>query len=60
MSVGTCSRKCFNYSKTQKYWDSMRIGLKIDPHNPPTKTVFRRIVLNPVTPPSSTVTTLKE
>ena len=45
MVVETCSRKCYNYSQTQKYWHHQDMGLKIDPHNPPTKTVFRRIKL---------------
>ena len=58
--VATCSKKCFNYSRTQKYWDNIRIGLKIDPHNPPKKMVYRRIVLDFVTPPPGTVTSLKE
>lgn len=43
--VQTCSRKCYNYLNTKTYWDDMRLGLKIDPHNPPTKTIFRRIEL---------------
>ena len=45
MFVQTCSKICFNYKKSKKYWDNMSIVLKIDPHNPPTKTVFRRIAL---------------
>ena len=40
--VKTCSRKCYNYSQTQRYWTDMLIGLKIDPHNPPKKTVFKK------------------
>lgn len=45
--VTTCSIKCYNYSKTKKYWtDKLILGIKIDPHNPPKKTVYRRICLS--------------
>lgn len=45
-SMSTCSQKCFNYSKTKKYWKDKEIGLKIDPHNPPKK--LRRIIRTPL------------
>lgn len=32
-----CSTKCRNYSNTNKYWENIRMGIKIDPHNPPKK-----------------------
>jgi hypothetical protein len=41
--VSYCSNKCRNYSNTKKYVKNMILGLKIDPHNPPEKTVYRRI-----------------
>jgi hypothetical protein len=37
-----CGKKCRNYAYSKKYWTDMFVGLKIDPHNPPSKTVFRR------------------
>lgn len=40
-----CSKKCYNYHKTNKYLKNILIGIKIDPHNPPKKTVYRRIKL---------------
>jgi hypothetical protein len=46
MYVLTCSKKCHNYSNTKKYIENMILGIKIDPHNPPQKTVFRRIALS--------------
>jgi hypothetical protein len=41
-----CSQKCRCYAQTKRFWTDRAMGLKIDPHNPPTKTTYRRISLS--------------
>ena len=40
-----CSSKCRNYSNTKKYLINLRLGIKVDPHNPPIKNVPKRLKL---------------
>ncbi len=39
----TCSRECYNYRNTKKYDDNIRLGIKIDPHNPTPKIILQRL-----------------